>query len=32
MEQTDQKPDYKLERWITLILALLFLLPFVVKS
>ena len=32
MNEAEVKPDYKLERWITLILALLFLLPFVARA
>jgi Ca-activated chloride channel family protein len=32
MDEQEYKPDYKLERWITLILALLFLIPFVASA
>ena len=32
MEELKEQPDYKLERWITLILGLLFLIPFAFPS
>jgi hypothetical protein len=32
MEELNEKPDYKLERWITVILGLLFLIPFAIPS
>lgn len=31
MPEDDVKPDYTLERWITVILALLFLIPFAIS-